>query len=446
MPGHKGKGDILKAIAENLSIFDLTETDGIDSLFSSSCALKQSQEKVAQALGTNQTFFLVNGATVGLQAAIMAVVSKGDSILIPRNSHRSILHGVLLSGATPVYFSPNIDSTHGFATIFEASEIEKMFSMNSSAKAIVVTNPSLYGFCSDIMSISSLCRKHNKILIVDEACGAHFPFSGLLPDSGISCGADIVIHGTHKNLSSLTQSGMMHVNSSVVDIEMLKHYLMILQSSSPSYVLLVSLELAMREAIDDGKSLYSDLYQEIISSSNKLIDARELGIVSGYLKKNGMIYDYDFTKIVVNLNNSIKNSQEVSNWLADMHKLQNEFFDKKNIVFTVGITDMHGCINALHTALEQLSKYAVLDYSTKENSSLYCHGIHIPEMSLLPACVIRANYEKTCLSQCLGRISKENIYSWIAGLPVIRAGEVFDSNVLAYLENIEYNEDIKVVA
>ncbi|MCC8098209.1 MAG: aminotransferase class V-fold PLP-dependent enzyme, partial [Eubacterium sp.] len=241
MPGHKRNTELFK---NDIFKYDFTEIEGTDDLHHPTEILKQCMDYAADVYGTKKTYFLVNGSTCGLLAAVSAHTDIGDTVLIARNCHKSVYNAVFLRNLRPVYISPPVTG-EGISGGISPEEVEKALKA-ASAKAFVMVSPTYEGIVSDVKAISEVCRKYGCVLIVDEAHGAHFSFYGKFPKSTIESGADIVIQSLHKTLPSLTQTALLHICSERADRDKTEKYLSIYQSSSPSYILLSSIDSCIK--------------------------------------------------------------------------------------------------------------------------------------------------------------------------------------------------------
>ena len=249
MPGHKRNGALTGAdLPYGL---DITEIDGFDDLHHADGILKEAQERAAYIWHADESHYLINGSTVGLISAILGCTHRGDTILMARNCHKSVYNAVFLNELRPVYLYPQLLSSgekeegdlNGPVT---ALQVDHALNDNPDIRAVVITSPTYDGVVSDVRSIAECVHRKGIPLILDEAHGAHFGFHPYFPDNGNDLGADIVIHSLHKTLPSLTQTALLHMNGSVADRERVHMYLDILQSSSPSYVLMASMDECVR--------------------------------------------------------------------------------------------------------------------------------------------------------------------------------------------------------
>ncbi|NEP59432.1 MAG: aminotransferase class V-fold PLP-dependent enzyme, partial [Symploca sp. SIO2G7] len=255
-PGHKrGQGiSQLHQMVFGSDIFqvDMPELPELDDLFAPQSAILDAQQLAAETFGADHTWFLVNGSTCGVEAAILATCGPGDEVLVPRNAHQSVLSGLILSGALPVWIAPTYDSNWQLVLGITADAIAASLQQHPNVKAVVVVSPTYEGVCSDIAAISAIVHRYDVTLIVDAAHGPHFAFHPELPPTALSGGADVVVHSTHKVLSAFTQAAMLHVQGKRCDRTRLNQALRITQSSSPSYLLLGSLDAARHQMANQG--------------------------------------------------------------------------------------------------------------------------------------------------------------------------------------------------
>jgi len=243
IPGHKRSFNVGQRLSQVLQCrigeLDFTEIPGLDDLHSPSGIIDKAQKFAAQCFGAKASFFLVNGCTVGIQSAIMALCGEGDEAAVSRNLHRSIFEGLVLSGAKPLYYPISYDKEMGIPLGPRLEKVQKLFKDNSP-KVFLMVHPTYYGTAAD-MGIIEEAHRSGAAVIVDEAHGSHFKFDPRLPPSSLEAGGDIVVHGTHKTLGSLTQTGLLHLGSGRVKPEDVKRFLSLLQTTSPSYILMASI-------------------------------------------------------------------------------------------------------------------------------------------------------------------------------------------------------------
>ncbi|MEO0968612.1 MAG: aminotransferase class I/II-fold pyridoxal phosphate-dependent enzyme, partial [Cyanobacteria bacterium J06639_18] len=264
-PGHKlGKGissQLKEYFGQAVFKADLPELTDLDNLFAPGGVIQEAQQLAAEAFGASHTWFLVNGSTCGIEAAILANCNQGDKIILPRNVHSSVISGLILSGAIPIFIQPEYDPVLDIAHGVTPHSVEVALKQHPDAKAVMVVYPTYYGTCGDITAIANLTHKYNVPLLVDEAHGAHFAFHPELPISALAAGADLSVQSIHKTLGAMTQASMLHVRGNKIDIERISRSLQLVQSTSPNYLLMASLDAARQQMAVDGKELMSRTLQ-----------------------------------------------------------------------------------------------------------------------------------------------------------------------------------------
>ncbi len=256
VPGHKSAKGAAGAGSDTLSgvmSIDFTEIAGLDDLHHPQGAIMEAQQLAAQCFGADATFFLVGGSTVGNMAMILSVCEPGELLLVQRNVHKSVIHGLMLAGARAVFLPPRRDTQTVQLVGVEPEAVSKALDLYPEAKGILVSNPNYYGLGMELKQLAELAHRHDKPLLVDEAHGAHYGFHPLLPASAISCGADVVVQSTHKMLSAMTMGAMLHVKGNRVEQGLLRQRLVMLQSSSPSYPIMASLDLSRMQMHTAGR-------------------------------------------------------------------------------------------------------------------------------------------------------------------------------------------------
>ena len=243
MPGHKR--NIEEFAMGNPYGIDITEVDGFDNLHNPTGLIKNSMDRTAQMYGANNTFYLVNGSSAGLLTAISAVANRGHKVIVARNCHKSVYNAVYLNELYPVYVYPDNVNNLGINSQISADNVENLLNENKDVLAVIITSPTYEGIISDISAIAEVVHRFDIPLIVDEAHGAHFHFHKEFPTSALDMGADIVVQSIHKTLPAFTQTALLHVKSNLIDIDKVKRYLDMYQSTSPSYILMAGIDNCM---------------------------------------------------------------------------------------------------------------------------------------------------------------------------------------------------------
>jgi len=434
MPGHKqGRGlpaELSSLDGQALFELDLTEIPGLDDLHNPQGAIALAQELAARAYGAAKSFFLVNGTTVGVHALLMAVGGRG-SIVIPRNAHRSVMGGLILSGAEPEYIMPGIISEFGIPSGVSPDQIHQALETNPGAAAVLTVRPNYYGVADELAGQVRVSHAAGKPLLVDEAHGAHLRFHRGLPDDAMAAGADASVQSTHKMGGSLTQSSLLHLGGRLLDAGAVTGALSLLQTTSPSYILMASLDLARRQLALAGE----DLLERTLSLANKT--RKRLARVSG-LKVLSEEYlaggrpALDLTKLVVSVNGLGLTGFQVGDLLARRYNIYIEMADAANIVafLSTGTTPAE-CDNLV---------FALKDIAQRDR--LAATPVSLPEM---PACLIKrmkprdawfASTQRVALSEARGRVSAEMVAVYPPGIPVLCPGEEIIPGVYEYLEAV----------
>ncbi|MEP6487531.1 aminotransferase class I/II-fold pyridoxal phosphate-dependent enzyme [Microcoleus vaginatus GB2-A3] len=264
-PGHKRGQGISQPLIDlfGATVFrsDLPELPELDNLFNPEGAIAEAQDLAAEAFGAQSTRFLANGSTCGIIAAILATCSPGDKIILPRNIHTSAISGLILSGAIPIFVNPEYNQDWDIANSITPEATAAALEQHPDAKAVMIVYPTYHGVCGDLRAIAQITHQYNIPLLVDEAHGAHFNFHPNLPEPALSAGADLTVQSIHKTLGAMTQASMLHVKGSRIDIQKLNRALQLVQSTSPSYLLLASLDAARQQIALHGKELMAQTLQ-----------------------------------------------------------------------------------------------------------------------------------------------------------------------------------------
>jgi len=440
MPGHKGgqaAGNLLADFLGN-KVFeaDVTNIPGMDDLHQTHGIIKEAQEMAAKTFGADDTYFLINGSSCGLQALVMTVCNPGDKILVPRNMHRSILSGIILSGAVPVFFKPEYDAGFGIPLGTSPDTIADSLNCHPDVKAAIIVNPTYHGIVSNVTRIAEIVHAYNIPLLVDEAHGPHLYFHEELPQTALEAGADASVQGTHKILSAFTQASMLHTRGNLINKQRLEATLRLLQSTSTSYLLLASLDAARaqmgalgRQLMQDALDLSDFLRHEI----NKISGFRVLG--NEITEKKG-VFGLDRTKITISVRELGVAGLWAEQWLRRHHSIQVEMSDIFNLLLIVTFGNRQKDAYRLLKALMELKK-RVNSVPEKEYQYRISEDLNpvpgIPELVISPREAFTAPADLLPLQQAAGRISIEVIACYPPGIPVICPGEKITGEIVEYL-------------
>ncbi len=442
MPGHKGTLDLHPLLADlfggNPLPADLVEISGIiDYLHAPKGTIKAAQELAAQAYGADHTFFLINGSTVGNIGAVMSVSGPGQKIIMSRASHRSVYGGVVLSGATPLYIEPAYHPQVGFPLAVRAEAVEKLLDSHTDVAAVHITSPNYYGVISDTAAIAQAAHAHGAALLVDEAHGSHLNFHEALPESATRLGADMIIQSTHKTQGALTQASMLHVNDQgLVNRARVAQVLALLQSSSPSSLLLASLDVARMEIATQGHAWLSQIIP-LAQDARRAIQAIDgLWCYGDDLVGTAGICAYDPTKLIIRVVETGYTGFEVSYKLRHEHGIDVEFADLRQVICSVTIGDSESSVTRLVEALQVIAAETTRKTGGSSPLPVDVPPPAIPEQAISPREAYFAPSRPVVLEQAVGQIVAENIIPYPPGIPLLVPGEVMAQAHLDYLRYI----------
>ena len=428
MPGHKRNKDFF---VDNLFKLDMTEIDGLDNLHNAAGIIKTAQVECAKIFGAEQSFFVVNGASSAVMAAIFSVCSENEKIIVMRASHKSLYYALELTGATAYYLYPK--KCFNIACGIDYEELDKLLAIDD-VKAVFITNPNYEGFCLDIKKICEMTHNHKKILIVDEAHGSHFIFHKKFPESALKSGADIVINSLHKTLPCLTQSAVLHVNNGSINIERLKKYLAMFQTSSPSYIFMSVIDSVLKKiSVDD---FYNNYVKKLLAVRKELYKNKVIQLVNkDDIQKFGL-KDLDISKFTFMVNSDLK-PFEVEKILREKFKLQIEMCGLNHFIALSTIADTDFGFELLLDSINYLEKN--LHYKKNvfevENS--------VKPQKVLPIKKATESHKKfVCLKNSVNKICADYIIPYPPGIPLVVPGEVITrqiTNAIKYYKarNIE---------
>ena len=439
VPGHKrGKGvdkEFYNFMGEAPFSIDVTIFKMVDGLHHPKSCIKEAQELVADAYGVKHSFFAVNGTSGAIQAMIMSVVKAGEKILVPRNVHKSVSAGIILSGSEPVYMNPEIDENLGIALGVKPQTVENMLKQDPDIAAVLIINPTYYGVATDIKKIADIVHSYDIPLIVDEAHGPHLHFHDELPISAVDAGADICTQSTHKILGAMTQMSVIHVNSDRVNVEKVKQILSLLHTTSPSYPLMASLDCARRQIATQGQELLTrtiELAKYFRREANRIPGIYCFG--EELVGKDGF-FAFDPTKITISAKELGLKGGELESLLVDDYNIQMELSDYYNTLGLITIGDTEESVNKLLDALRDISKRFFGKGKTLEKNIIKLP--ETPELVLMPREAFYSEKNKVPFKESVGKISGEMIMAYPPGIPIIIAGERISQDIIDYIEELK---------
>lgn len=436
MPGHKHAfpthPDLGEYWGNDLFRADLVEINGsVDYLHAPKGSLLEAQRLAAHAFGADQTFFLINGSTVGNLAAIMSTAHEGVRVIVPRASHRSVYGGLVLAGATPVYVEPVYHPQVGFPLGVDPAPVKALLQANPNVVAVHVTSPNYYGYGSDVGAMAALAHEHGAILIVDEAHGSHFTFHPDLPTPALHLGADVVIQSTHKTLTALTQCSMLHVRYGRVNTHRLGQMLTMLQSSSPNSILLASLDAARMQMAVDGRALLDCALELAHQARAHIREIDGLWCYGDELVGEHGIAVHDPMKLLIRVSDIGLSGFQAANFLRTECRLNVEFADLKHVICSLTVADT---VESVQKLLDALHLMASRSFENAESSVEPPVGLPHAVMSLREGYF--APSRRVRLDEALGQVCAESIIPYPPGIPLILPGEMIDADMLHYLQHL----------
>lgn len=415
VPGHK-QGNVFdqdgKKYFSSLLSLDLTEVAFLDDLHDPHGVIAEAQQLAADAFGADHTIFLVGGTTAGNLATFLSLCQPGDQVIIQRSSHLSLFHGCLLAGGKPIYISAGVDQDTGFEKPIDPIWLDQILTQEPQVKGVWITSPSYYGINQPLKELAEVCHAHQIPFIVDEAHGAHYTFHEDLPLSAMQSGADVSVQSTHKTLSSMTMSSMLHIQGNRVHRAELENWLRVIESSSPSYPLMASLDLARRDMVCQGSRRLAFVWGKLLSLRKKIESLTHL---------TELVYDQQQDPFRMSLMlpgvsgfHLSKQLQEegIFSEFADLHKVL--------LIFSVGTTEEE-CTHLW----EVLQKIESL--SMDKNPSRFLSSLSSEKSiskSLFTLREIRYQRKKRIpLHQATGQVAAQMITPYPPGIPIILPGE-----------------------
>lgn len=430
VPGHKG-GRGTPELTEFLGLdclkVDVNSMKPLDNLIHPTSVIKAAEELAAEAFGAEAAFFMVNGTTAAVQAMIMSTCKAGEKIIIPRNVHRSSINALVVNGAIPVYINPGVNHELGIPLGMSVQDIKEAMQQHPDAKAVFVNNPTYYGICSNLKEIVKIAHEHGMRVLVDEAHGAHFYFGENLPNSAMAAGADMAAVSMHKTGGSLTQSSFL-LCSNGIDSGYVRQIINLTQTTSGSYLLMSSLDIARKHMHLHGK--------EIVAKTIELAEyaRKEVNKIGGYyafskeLVNGDTIYDFDRTKLSVNSTEIGLAGIEIFDMLQEEYDIQIEFGDIGNFLAVITAGDRAFEIERLISALAEIKRI-----HGKDKVGMLNHEYIDPDVAMTPQKAFYMNKKSVPLREGIHHVSGEFVMCYPPGIPILAPGERITKDIIDYI-------------
>lgn len=413
MPGHKRR----MGMSVNPYRIDLTEIEGSDNLHHAEGILLEAERRAAALYHSEETHYLINGSTAGVLSAVSGCTAFGGTLLMARNSHKSVYHGALLKGLKTTYLYPHSTGGLGINGVIFPEDVDRALAVDPKIQAVVVTSPTYDGIVSDVERIAGIVHAYGKPLIVDEAHGAHFPFSDGFPKDSVSCGADVVIHSVHKTLPSLTQTALIHLNGTRIDREKIRNYLRIYQTSSPSYVLMAGIDECMRW-ISGHPEAFRKFQKDLEDFRRKLRELKHLKLIE--------VPGMDRSKILISVQGTGLSGRELAKRLREEYQIEVEMACGTYLCAITTAADTKAHLERFQNALSGIDRELA---GQKDEAYLTDEVIRAERVcTLLQA--EESGQEWTPLSDACGKISGDFITLYPPGIPMAAPGELLTEEMI----------------
>ncbi len=431
VPGHKrgrGNPELTRFLGEQCLSVDVNSMKPLDNLCHPTSVIREAEELAADAFGAAHAFFMVGGTTSSVQAMVLSNVKKGDEIILPRNVHQSVINALVLCGATPVYINPQSDKSLGIALGMSLSDVRATMERHPGAKAILINNPTYYGICSDLKSITEAAHQKGMRVLVDEAHGTHFYFGRNMPISAMAAGADMAAVSMHKSGGSLTQSSVLLCGKNV-NPHYVRQIINLTQTTSGSYLLLSSLDISRRNLATRGQEIFDKVERFAGYAREEIGKIGDYFVYSKDLVNGDSIFDFDTTKLSVNTLGLGLAGIEVYDILRDEYDIQIEFGDLGNILAYISVGDKTKNIERLISALSEIRRLY-----KKERKGMLEDEYITPEVIRTPQEAFYADKISLPLHECEGKVCAEFVMCYPPGIPGLAPGEKITRAIIDYIQ------------
>ena len=430
VPGHKrgrGNPELAAFLGSACLDVDVNSMKMLDNLCHPVSVIRDAECLAAEAFRAAHAFFMVSGTTGSVQAMVLSAVGRGDKIIMPRNVHRSAINALILCGAIPIYVNPGIDDTLGIALGMRVEDVSAAIACHPDAKAVFVNNPTYYGICSDLRTITELAHAHGMKVLVDEAHGTHLYFSDRLPVAAMDAGADMAAISMHKSGGSLTQSSLLLCSDSM-PLGYVHQIINITQTTSASYLLLASLDISRRNLALRGREVVDKIIDLVAYARDEINAIGDYYAYGRELIDGAAVFDFDTTKLSIFTRPTGLAGIEVYDILRDDYDIQTEFGDIANLLAYVSVGDRPKDIERLVAALAEIRR----NYRKDPSKTLKMEYID-PVVVCGPQDAFYAEKESLPIAKSCGRICSEFVMCYPPGIPILAPGEQITEEILTYI-------------
>lgn len=430
VPGHKqGKGHkaLVAAFGEKCISMDLNSSKPLDNLTHPTGVIRQAEELAAEAFRAGHAFFMVNGTSAAVQNMIFYSCRENDKIILPRNVHKSVINALVICGAEPVYINPGVNAELGISLGMSLKDVKRAIKENSTAKAILVNNPTYYGICSNLEEIVKIAHDAGMLVLVDEAHGTHLYFGEDMPISAMDAGADISSVSIHKTGGSLTQSSLLLISNSV-DSEAMRQTINLTQTTSGSYLLMASLDIARKNLFLNGKEIFEKVCKLAEYARSEINKIGGFNAFSSEIINRDTVFAFDKTKLSIHTRAMGLAGIEVYDILRDEFGIQIEFGDIGNILAIISVGDRELEIERLLGALSEIHRRF-----KKEPMNMLDNEYINPVLAMSPQKAFYAQKRTVAINESAGLISAELVMAYPPGIPILAPGERITEEIIEYI-------------
>lgn len=430
VPGHKmGKG-IAKRFIDDVgdAIFklDVNSMKELDSLSNPIGVIKEAEELAADLFGADHAFFLVNGSTAGVQNMILATCKDSDKIIMPRNMHKSAYNGLILSGAKPVYIDPIIHEDSGISMGVTTEAVKETILKHPDAKALLLLHPNYFGYTSNLEEIITFAHEKNMIVLVDQSHGSHFSLHEAFPKSSIAMGADLATISMHKTGGSLTQSSILLHNNGLVPYSKLRSTINLSQTSSASYLLLASLDIARQHLALNKETLFNEMTLLATYAKESINQIEGFSVLNSRILDGDGIYGHDNTKLTVDVSAYGMSGFKVYDLFKEHFNIQLELGETHVVLAIISLGDTKESINTLIDAFRTFSTM----YPLKPKAQIKKIELTTPEVIYTPRQAFFKDSTLMELSQTESMIAADSIMIYPPGIPLVVPGELITKETI----------------
>ena len=430
VPAHKGgrmNAELPEYFGKRCMELDVNSMKPLDNLGHPVSVIKEAQSLAAEAFGADNAFFMVNGTTSAVQTMIWTACGRGEKIILPRNVHRSAINALVVNGAIPIYINPGRDKRLGIPLGMSVTDVKKAIEEHPDAKAILVNNPTYYGICSNLRAIVRVAHEAGMLVLADEAHGTHFYFHERLPVSAMAAGCDMAAASIHKTGGSLTQSSIL-LTRKPVNPDYVRQVITLTQSTSASYLLLSSLDIARRNLYFKGRAMYQKTIEFADYAREEINDLGGYYAFGTELVDGDAAFAFDSTKLSVHTRDIGLAGIEVYDHLRDDYGIQIEFGDIGNLLAILSAGDRMMDVERLISALAEINRL-----HERSAAGLFDHEYIDPCIAMTPQDAFYAKKRRVPMKESVGFVAGEFVMSYPPGIPIVAPGERITPDILEHI-------------